>query len=266
MDFYTYLKVFGVIILFMYGVFLLAQLKKNNSIVDIFWGIGFVVIVVYFLLTTNAYIESQNVFLVKHVANFVVIIWGLRLASHIFVRNIGQPEDWRYINFRKLWTKHNIPHWLGALLHVFLLQGIFMFIIALPVIHINTSFLSISYLTFLGLTVWIAGFFFEAVGDYQLTVFKRDPSNKGKAMRSGLWKYTRHPNYFGEIMMWWGIWMMSVNFFAPVQTVIGLLSPVTITWLLIKVSGVPLLESKYKDNPEYQEYCKRTPAFFPKFW
>lgn len=266
MEVINYLKVLGVIFLFMYGVFLLAQLKENNSIVDIFWGVGFVVIVVYLQMTSNAYIETQKILLVKHLVDFLVIIWGLRLFSHILVRNIGQPEDWRYVNFRKLWTKHHIPHWLGALLQVFTLQGIFMFIIALPIIHVNTSYLSVSYLTFIGLIIWLVGFFFEAVGDYQLAAFKKKPENKGKAMRYGLWKYTRHPNYFGEMIMWWGIWVMSVNFFTPVQTITGLLSPVTITWLLTKVSGVPMLESKYIDNPEYQAYIKHTPAFFPKFW
>jgi steroid 5-alpha reductase family enzyme len=100
-----------------------------------------------------------------------------------------------------------------------------------------------------------------------LAQFKKEPANKGRTMRYGLWKYTRHPNYFGEMTMWWGIWIMSVNFFTPWQSLIGLISPVTITWLLTKVSGVPMLESKYRKDPEYQEYIKNTPAFFPKlFW
>lgn len=261
----TYLSAIGIIFLFMCYVFILAQIFKNNSIVDIFWGIGFIVIIAYFLLNSNSYIERQAVLLTKHLINLCVIIWGVRLAIYIYKRNRGKGEDWRYINFRKLWSKHNIPQWLGAFLQVFMLQGFFMFIVSLPVIHVNTAFSGINFLTIVGLIIWIIGFVFEALGDYQLSTFKKNPQNKGKTMRYGLWKYTRHPNYFGEMTMWWGIWLMSVNFFTPLQTIISIISPLTITWLLTKVSGVPLLESKYKDDAEYMEYVKNTPSFFPKF-
>ena len=100
----------------------------------------------------------------------------------------------------------------------------------------------------------------------QKNVFKKNPENKGKILTTGLWKYTRHPNYFGEALMWWSIWIISINFFHPIQTFISILSPITLTWLLTKVSGVPMLESKYKDNIVYQDYIKNTSAFFPKFW
>ncbi len=261
----TYLSTIGIIFLFMCYVFILAQIFKNNSIVDIFWGLGFVVVIIYFTLNSNSYIERQAVLLTKHLVNLCVIIWGLRLAVYIYTRNKGKGEDWRYINFRKLWTKHNIPQWLGAFLQVFMLQGFFMFIVSLPVIHVNASFSGINFLTIVGLIIWIIGFVFEALGDYQLAAFKKNLQNKGKIMRYGLWKYTRHPNYFGEMTMWWGIWLMSVNFFTPVQTIISIISPLTITWLLTKVSGVPMLESKYKNDAEYMEYVKNTPSFFPKF-
>lgn len=261
----TYLPVAGVIFLFMCYVFILAQIFKNNSIVDIFWGLGFIAIITFFVFTSRSYIERQAVFLTKHLVNLCIIIWGFRLAVYIYTRNKGKGEDWRYINFRKLWRKHNIPQWLGAFLQVFMLQGFFMFIVALPVIHVNTAFSGINFLTILGFIIWVTGFVFEALGDYQMAQFKKNPANKGKTMRYGLWKFTRHPNYFGEMTMWWGIWLMSVNFFTPVQTMIGIISPLTITWLLTKVSGVPMLESKYKNDAEYQEYIRNTPSFFPKF-
>lgn len=260
-----YLRVIGIIFLFMCYVFILAQIFKNNSIVDIFWGLGFVTIVAFLVITSHSYIERQAVLLTKHLVNLCIIIWGFRLAIYIYFRNKGKGEDWRYINFRKLWSKHNIPQWLGAFLQVFMLQGFFMFIVALPLIHVNTVFSGINFLTILGFILWVIGFVFEAFGDYQLQKFKDNPENKGKTMRYGLWKYTRHPNYFGEMTMWWGIWIMSINFFTPIQALLSILSPLTITWLLTRVSGVPLLESKYKDNPEYQDYVKHTPSFFPKF-
>ena len=261
----TYLPVAGVIFLFMCYVFILAQIFKNNSIDDIFWGLGFICITTYLLFTSHSYIERQAVFLTKHLVNICIFIWGFRLAVYIYSRNKGKGEDWRYINFRKLWRKHNIPQWLGAFLQVFMLQGFFMFIVALPVIHVNTAFSGINFLTILGFIIWVTGFVFEALGDYQMAQFKKNPANKGKTMRYGLWKFTRHPNYFGEMTMWWGIWLMSVNFFTPLQTMIGIISPLTITWLLTKVSGVPMLESKYKNDAEYQEYIRNTPSFFPKF-
>lgn len=260
-----YFSTLIIIFLFMCYVFILAQLFKNNSIVDIFWGLGFIVIIVYFVLNSNSYIERQPVLLTKHLVNMCIIIWGLRLAVYIYTRNKGKGEDWRYINFRKLWSKHNIPQWLGAFFQVFMLQGFFMFVVALPVIHANNAYSGVNILTVFGVLIWITGFSFEAIGDYQLAAFKKNPENKGKIMLNGLWKYTRHPNYFGEMTMWWGIWLMSVNFFTPVQTIISIISPLTITWLLTKVSGVPMLESKYKDDAEYMEYIKNTPSFFPKF-
>ena len=266
MNVHNYLPVIGIIFIFMCYVFVLAQIFKNNSIVDIFWGLGFTVIVLYFLMTSHSYIERQPLLLSKHLVNLCVFIWGFRLAVYIYLRNKGKGEDWRYINFRKLWSKHAVPQWLGAFLQVFMLQGFFMFTVALPVIHVNTAFSGINYLTVFGLIIWMTGFIFEAGGDYQLSQFKKHPENKGKIMRYGFWKYTRHPNYFGEMTMWWGIWLMSVNFFTPLESLLGIISPLTITWLLTRVSGVPMLESKYKKDPDYQEYIKQTPSFFPRFF
>lgn len=265
MDLQIYFGPVVLVIAYMITVFLIAQLLRNNSIVDIFWGMGFVAIVFYFLLISWIASEKFSLLLTKNLINICVLIWGLRLSIHILLKNFGQPEDWRYINFRKLWSKHKIPHWVGALFQVFLLQGFFMLIIALPVIHTNRTNIQLNPFTFIGLAIWLVGFYFEAVGDYQKSVFKSKPENTGKILTTGLWKYTRHPNYFGESVMWWGIWIMSVHSAQPILSFVSILSPITLTWLLTSVSGVPMLESKYSKNEAYQQYVKNTPAFFPKF-
>lgn len=245
-------------------LFLVAQYLENNSIVDIFWGLGFCLVTAWLLYReySNA-LEGQPLFPL-FLFSALIFAWGLRLAFYIFRRNRGHGEDWRYRNFRKRWGSY--PR-IGAFLQVFLLQGIFMFIIALPIIH--TFYHGIYAFTLLhapGFILWGIGFYFEAAGDAQLYRFKQDPTNTGKPMTTGLWRYTRHPNYFGEILMWWGIWILSVNIFDPIFTLVSLLSPLTITWLLTRVSGVPLTESRYKDNPAYQDYIRSTPALFPRFF
>ncbi len=256
-----------IIYILMFGVFVLAQMVKNNSIVDIFWGLGFVFLSTIYAINAQPHLQSlTNGITTATVIHYLVFIWGLRLAFHILIKNWGKPEDWRYINFRKLWTKKNIPHWLGALLQVFMLQGFFMFIISMPIIHANKHFVAINKLTYVGVFIWIVGFLFESIGDYQKTQFKKHLSNKDKILTTGLWKYSRHPNYFGESLMWIGIFIVAINFSHPLETIINLISPITLTWLLTKVSGVPMLESKYKQNIAYQNYIKNTPSFFPKFW
>ncbi len=258
-----YLQILAVIFIFMYILFILAQMLRNNSIVDIFWGIGFIVIVACLSAWARTYMEGERVILAKHLVNACVLVWGARLSVYIFIRNGGKGEDWRYKNFRKKWGEYQM---LGAFLQVFMLQGIIMFIVSLPVIHVNRNFSGINFLTCFGFLIWMIGFLFEAIGDLQMYQFKKDPLNKDKAMQYGLWKYTRHPNYFGEIVLWWGIWIMSFNIFASLQTFVGLLSPIMMTFLLTKVSGVPMLEKKLKEkNEAYREYIRKTPALFPKF-
>lgn len=242
---------------FMSALFVLAQLLRNNSIVDIFWGPGFILLAAFTRISIKMPFHTAAVLI-----DACLLIWGIRLSSYIFIRNFGQGEDWRYVNFRKAWGKHPM---LGAYFQVFLLQGLLMFIISLPVIRANSTFIPVSAFSYAGFLLWLTGFLFEAIGDYQLRKFKLQPENKGRTMRYGLWRYTRHPNYFGEILIWWGIWIMCINFFSPLQTLVSLLSPLTISWLLSRVSGVPMLEKKYKDKPEYLDYIRNTPALFPKF-
>jgi steroid 5-alpha reductase family enzyme len=240
-----------VIIIYMTLVFLLALVLKDNSIVDIFWGLGFIVITAYSLW------QADDIDLKKILVSSLVLVWGLRLSVHIFHRNHGRGEDFRYANWRRTW-KYFV---LRSFFQVFMLQGFFMLIIALPVLHINYGTpVDFGMIDFAGLLIFLAGFIFEAVGDAQLAAFRRDSSNTGKIITTGLWKYTRHPNYFGEALLWWGIWLMAVPVVDGIYTV---LSPITITLLLRYVSGVPMLEKKYEGRADWEEYKRRTPVFVP---
>lgn len=247
----------AILLIFIYFtiIFIVAQLLKNNSIVDSFWGPGFLIVGLF------TFMKSENIGARSILVTSLVTIWGLRLFMHIFTRNWNKPEDYRYVNMRKRWGTR-FP-FIKAYLNVFLLQGILLFIVALPIINANTSKLQdIGVVGYLGLVLWLIGFFFEVVGDKQLKDFKKDSFNKGKLMTTGLWSYTRHPNYFGEATLWWGIFLISINNIKELWIVTG---PVAITFLLLFVSGVPLLERKYKDRKDFIEYSKKTNMFIPWF-
>lgn len=258
MDILSLIVVSGLVVLTYMSVwYVLSLLLKDASIVDIAWGLGFVVLGWFLYFYTGAP-EAGFVVLLS-----LVTMWGLRLATHIFLRKKGAPEDWRYANWRKEWGKTYI--W-RSYLQIFVLQGVFMLIIGSPLIvaAANPTF-DINVLTYIGVCIWVLGFLFESVGDYELTQFiaakkaaKRKP--KKEIMDTGLWKYTRHPNYFGEVSQWWGIFLMVVSMNYGLFAII---SPLAITYLLLKVSGITMLEKKYDDNPEFQAYKKRTSAFFP---
>jgi steroid 5-alpha reductase family enzyme len=173
------------------------------------------------------------------------------------MRNRGKSEDPRYRKWRQEWGKHSV---IRAFLQVFLLQGLLIIIISLPVTFIILGQKPFGIFDIIGFCIWLVGFSFEAVGDYQLMQYKRDPANKGTIMTKGLWTYTRHPNYFGEVILWWGIYIIALSVPQGWLTILG---PLTITFLILKVSGIPLLEEKYKENQEFQVYKRRTSAFFP---
>jgi steroid 5-alpha reductase family enzyme len=240
--------------IFFYMVFfyLIAQYLKNNSIVDIGWGMGFIVTTVSLIVITG------NLNLRTIMISVMILIWGIRLTIHIYQRNKGKPEDFRYAAWRTQWGKK--AAWI-AFYKVFMLQGIIMWIVTVPIIisfdtqtgipvNIGTT----------GLVLFLTGFLIELISDNQLANFKKNTANKGKIITTGLWKYSRHPNYFGEALLWWGIGIFSIS---QQSGIIALISPVVITLLLRFVSGVPMLEEKYKSRQDFAEYAAKTAVFIP---
>ncbi len=249
----NYFLTLGIVLLvYMSLWFVLSLLKKRNDVADVAWGLGFV------LLTWTYFFLNENFTTRGILVTILVSIWGLRLAWHIHSRNKGKKEDYRYLAWRQQWGKW---FYLRSYFQVYLLQGFFLLLIISPILFINKySNTSLGLLDAFGIVVWLIGFYFEAVGDAQLARFIKNPTNKGKLMQQGLWAYTRHPNYFGEVTQWWGLWLiaLSVNFGA--MSIIG---PITITFLILKVSGIPLLEKKMSENPDFAQYKKRVSVFLP---
>lgn len=232
--------------------FLVSLIKKRNDVADVAWGLGFV------LLAWASFFLSRGSGARGLLVNALVSIWGLRLAWHIYSRNKGRPEDFRYLSWRQEWGKY---FFVRSYLQVYLLQGFLLFLILLPVIVIHKHpATALGWFDFSGLALWLLGFYFEVIGDAQLSHFIKNPANKGKLIQSGLWAFTRHPNYFGEVTLWWGIWLLSLAVPNSWLTIIG---PLTITILILKVSGIPLLEKKMAGNAQFTEYKRRVSAFFP---
>lgn len=233
-------------------VFLIALAKRRNDIADVVWGPGFLVVALTVMVTTGNF--SERMLLLTG----IIAIWAGRLAWHIGLRHVGMPEDSRYARWRKEWGDQVA---VRSFFQVFMLQGLLLSFVALPVIAVGSSPASpLGLLDMMGALIWLGGFLIEAIADWQLAQFKRVPANKGRVIMSGLWSWSRHPNYFGEVVLWWGIWIIALS---SANGLFALLGPVTITVLLLKVSGIPLLEEKYRTNPEYQDYARRTSIFLP---
>jgi steroid 5-alpha reductase family enzyme len=246
--------------LFILGIMVLLWLVslaiKDSSIVDIFWGSGFVFVSwVYFALTPDGFITR------KLLLAILVTVWGLRLTIHIFNRNWGKGEDFRYQAWRE---EAGLSWWWRSFFKVFALQGVLMWLISAPTLaaQISPTPEGLVWLDWLAIPIWLIGFIFEAGGDWQLQRFKADPANKGKLLTSGLWRYTRHPNYFGDAVQWWAFYLIALAS-GGWWTIF---SPVMMTFLLRNVSGVAMLEKTLKaSKPGYKEYVESTNAFFPWF-
>ncbi len=237
-------------------LWLLSVAIKNVSIVDIFWGFGFVVVNAFYFFN----IEEPS--LRNWLLLALVSIWGLRLIIYLAIRNIGKEEDYRYQQFRKDYGAKR--YWWFSYFQVFLLQGGLILIVSLPLLAIHTSHASgnLFWLDYIAILIWIIGFSFEAGGDYQLYQFKKNKNNKDKVLNSGFWKYTRHPNYFGDAAVWWAYGLFSIATGGYWQ----IIGAVIMTLLIIKVSGVAMLEKNLKDSkPKYKEYIEKTSAFIPWF-
>lgn len=235
-------------------LWLVSLVLRNSSIVDIFWGAGFVVLGwLYFLLAPQG-LPARKLLIAA-----LVTIWGLRLSLYIFARNRGKGEDFRYVAMRQA---AGASWWWQSYLKVFVLQGVLMWLISAPLLAAQTGATpSLTILDGLGALVWAIGFCFEAAGDWQLSRFKADPAHKGQVMNRGLWRYTRHPNYFGDAAQWWGYFLIAL----AAGGWITVLSPILMTFLLVRVSGKALLEKSLAQRPGYRDYVVSTSGFVPWF-
>lgn len=224
---------------------------RNVAFVDSLWSLFFLIAAIVF--AASAWPLGARGLLVT----VLVAIWALRLSIYITARNWGEPEDYRYKKIRA----NNEPGFAFKSLYiVFGLQGVLAWFIAMPLLPAIMNPGGIGPIDIIATALWLVGFVFEAGGDYQLARFKRDASNKGRVLDSGLWRYTRHPNYFGDFCVWWAFYLFALSAGGWWTA----LSPVLMSILLLKVSGVALLEKTINDRrPEYAEYVRRTNAFFP---
>jgi steroid 5-alpha reductase family enzyme len=227
--------------------------RRDASIVDPCWGLGFVAICGLSLsqapeITTRAWLLTV-----------LVTVWGLRLSIYLLWRNGGQGEDHRYAEMR---AHHGPRFWLVSLLTVFWLQAVVLWWVAWPIQAgiWSTDSSAIGLLDLAGCLLWAIGLCFETVGDWQLAAFRANPANAGQVLDRGLWRYTRHPNYFGDFCVWWGIYLIAAS--GGAWWTLG--SPLAMSWFLMRVSGVTLLERTIVERrPQYRDYMARTNAFFP---
>lgn len=250
---------------YMIVAFSVGTIKKNNGLVDIFYGPG------YFVFTFTCFITDLLIHgatsLQKIIVVILVLLWAIRLATYVYTRNRGKPEDYRYAVMRERWKTNVI---LKSLLKIYLFQGLVILIVDVPAWFviisdnpiISSAFDFYGITLWLGTLVWVIGFLFETIGDWSLYHFLQNPENKGKIMDRGLWKYTQHPNYFGEVTQWWGLYVIAL---ASPFGFITFFGPALITYMIIKVSGVRLLNKRFEKNNRYTEYMRRTSAFFPWF-
>lgn len=247
----VYLTALGAILAVAALAWVVSVLIENVSFVDSLWSLFFLLAAVVFAAELES-LSTRSVLVLALVA-----IWALRLSLHITVRNWGEPEDYRYQAIRA----SNEPGFVVKSLYiVFGLQGLLAWIVAAPLLPAMAAGPGLGTLDYIAVALWLFGFYFEAVGDYQLSRFKADPDSRSRVLSTGLWRYTRHPNYFGEFCIWWAFWLFAVSAGAW-WTVF---SPVLMSLLLLRVSGVAMLEKTIEERrPEYAEYVRSTNAFFP---
>lgn len=244
----------GVTVAILVGLWMISVLWRDASIVDLYWGPGFFIIALTCLAASDG--GGTRALLVVGLTG----LWGIRLGAHLLRRNWGEPEDRRYAAMRR---HHGERFWIVSLGTVFLLQALLLWLVSLPVqwTVLSAQSFRLNWLDGMGVTLCVVGLLFEAIGDYQLARFKADPANEGSVMDRGLWRYTRHPNYFGDCVFWWGLFLFALNTPAGYMTIIG---PVVMTTLLLRVSGVALLERSIgRRRPGYADYAARTSAFIP---
>jgi steroid 5-alpha reductase family enzyme len=236
------------------ALWLLSLRLRDASIVDLYWGPGFAAIATLSFLAAGGGHPRRTLLLV------LALLWGLRLGGYLLWRNAGKGEDYRYRAMRR---HHGDRFAVVSLFTVFGLQGVLQWIVSLPLqlTQAAPGAAALGLLDGLGLALWSLGILFETLGDWQLARFKADPANAGQVMERGLWRYTRHPNYFGDFCVWWGFAAIAL---AGPYGWVGLIGPALMSFLLLQVSGVAMLERTIGERrPGYREYVQRTNAFFP---
>lgn len=243
-----------VIFFYMTALFVLALIHRDNSIADVAWGPGFILIAWTTLLIGGSFTLRQLI------AAMLILIWGTRLAIRIHLRNRRKGEDMRYRNWREAWGRFFL---IRSYFQVFILQGCILLMNIAPILVINTYEAgNFGMLDVFGVLLWVLGFTFESVGDWQLDRFIADKNSRGKIMDSGLWRYSRHPNYFGEVTMWWGIFCLALSVPWGWISIIG---PLAITGTILFVSGIPMTERLMAKTPGFDVYKKQTSVFIPWF-
>jgi len=234
-------------------LWLVSLAMGDSSIVDIFWGTGFVLVAWAAFLVADG-LDGRRLLLM-----LLPSLWGVRLTSYLAWRNLGKGEDYRYTAMREQW---GAKWWWWSYVQVFLFQGLLIWVVSLPVQASQVPATpDLGWMAAAGAAVWLVGFLFEGIADLQLARFKADPANKGKVMDRGLWRYSRHPNYFGNFLIWWGIWVVAAEA-GSYWTVVG---PLVMSFLLLRVSGVAMLERTITERRRaYAEYIRTTSAFFPR--
>jgi steroid 5-alpha reductase family enzyme len=231
--------------------YLIAQIKKDTSLVDIFWGTGFIILAWYSLFKTELFLPRQLV------VTTLITLWGVRLTGYILWRKKG--DDPRYISLKKQWGSW-APVYI--FIFIFMLQGLFVLLIDYPVLLINSSTLdTFQWTDYLGVTLWVLGISYEAIADWQLHAFLQNQSNKGLILQSGLWKYSRHPNYFGELVLWTGIWFLAIT--VPYGWT-GIISPLTLVYIFLFIS-IPVTERHMLSNSQFIAYKEKTNMIIPFF-
>ena len=245
---------FALIMTCMLLLWLISIPLKDVSFIDSFWPTGFVVLAASTFLMTGGGTDRRQLILL------ITAIWGARLASYLFFRWRREGPDGRYVALLDP-AKGNVH--TNSLVKVFLLQGVMLWLVSLPVQlgQIQAEPPGLGVFAWVGIALAVIGILFESIGDHQMAAFKSDPANHGKVMDRGLWRYTRHPNYFGDSCTWWGIYLIAAETSLGLWSVIG---PVLLTWTLVKWSGAALLERRLRQSrPGYEEYLQRTSSFIP---
>ena len=247
----TYFQALGIIIGMGFMTWLYSLLRRNVNSVDSLWSMMFLAAAGFYLWSSPEN-NSRTTLIFALVA-----IWALRLSIHLTLRNWNKPEDRRYAEIRR----NNQPGFkIKSLYIIFILQGVLAWIISAPLLYALYPVVEFHWLDVLGIGLWILGFTFESVADWQLLRFQKNPVNDGKVLNSGLWRYSRHPNYFGEFCLWWGFYLLAI----PAGAWWSIFAPVLMTFLLLRVSGVLLMEKDISSRrPAYQDYIENTNAFFP---